>query len=61
MKASIRSCFDAVVAVGLMVVVGILCGLIAALITGGRPPNLAVAAIAFLLTGAFLFFRQRSR
>jgi hypothetical protein len=54
---TIRLYYDAVIAVALMVVVAIICGFIAAAITGGSPPNLPVAAIAFLLTGAVLFLR----
>jgi hypothetical protein len=54
---TIRLYYDAVIAVALMAVVAIICGSVAAVITGGSPPNLPVAAIAFLLTGAFLFSR----
>jgi hypothetical protein len=54
---AIRFCFDALIAVALAAVVALNCGLIAALITGGSPPNVPVMAIAFLLTGAFLLFR----
>lgn len=57
MPSTFRLYYDAVIAVALMAVVAIACGFIAAVITGGRPPNFPVAAIAFLLTGAFLFFR----
>jgi hypothetical protein len=57
MTTTIRLYFDAVIAVALMTVVAIICGFVAAAITGGSPPNFPVAAIAFLLTGAVLFFR----
>jgi len=40
-----------------MAVVAIICGFITAVITGDNSLNLPIAAIAFLLTGAFLFFR----
>lgn len=58
MVSTIRTCYDAVVALALTAVLAIACGLVAAVIVGGRPPNLPVAAIAFLLTGAFLLFRH---
>lgn len=51
--------YEAVVAVALMVVVAVVCGLIAGVITGANGPDIPVSAIAFLLTGAFLFFRFR--
>jgi hypothetical protein len=54
---TIRHFLDAFIAVALMVVVAVVCGLVAAVITGGSPPNFPVAAVAFLLTGAFLFLR----
>jgi hypothetical protein len=54
---TIRVYYDAVIAVALMAVVAIICGFIAAVITGGSPPNFPVAAVAFLLTGAVLFLR----
>jgi hypothetical protein len=54
--STLRLYYDAVIAVALMAVVAIICGFITAVITGDRP-NLPIAAIAFLLTGAFLFFR----
>jgi LPXTG-motif cell wall-anchored protein len=57
MTGTIRLYYDAVIAVALMAVVAIICGFIAALTTGDSPPNFLVAAIAFLLTGAVLFFR----
>jgi hypothetical protein len=54
---TIRLYYDAVVAVSLMTVVAIISGFVASAITGGSPPNFLVAGIAFLLTGAVLFFR----
>ena len=57
MASTIRLYFDALIAVGLMAVVAVLCGFIAALITGGNPPHFPTMAVAFLLTGAFLFLR----
>jgi hypothetical protein len=54
---TIRLYFDALIAVALMLVVAVICGMIFALITGRNVPNASVMAIAFLLTGAFLFFR----
>lgn len=68
MVSTARLYYDAVIAVALMTVVAIICGFVAAVITGGSPPNFPVAAIAFVLTGAVLFFafgaarnRQRFR
>ena len=57
MVTTIRLYFDAFIAVALMAVIAVICGFIAALITGGSPPNFPVMGIAFLLTGAFLVFR----
>ena len=57
MVSTLRLYYDAVIAVALMAVVAIICGFITAVITGDNSPNLPIAAIAFLLTGAFLFFR----
>jgi hypothetical protein len=54
---TVRLYYDAVIAVALMAVVAIICGFVAAVITGGSPPNFPVAAIAFVLTGAVLFVR----
>ena len=59
MVTAIRLYYDAVVAVALMAVVALVCGLIAAVVTGGSSPNLPVATIAFLLTGGIMFFRLR--
>jgi hypothetical protein len=57
MTGTIRLYYDAVIAVALMTVAAAVCGFVAAVITGGNPPSFPVAAIAFLLTGAVLFFR----
>ena len=57
MVSTIRLYYDAGIAVALMAVVAIICGFVASVITGGSPPNFPVAAIAFVLTGAVLFFR----
>lgn len=57
MVSTIRFYYDAIIAVALMAVLAIICGFIAAVITGGSPANFSVAASAFLLTGAFLFSR----
>lgn len=54
---TLRHYFDALVAVALMCVVAIVCGFIASVIIGDSPPNFAVAGIAFVLTGVFLFLR----
>jgi zinc transporter ZupT len=56
---TIRLCYEAAVAVALTLVVALLCGLIAAVVTGASSPNLPVATIAFLLTGGSMFFRIR--
>ena len=61
MVSTLRLYYDAVIAVALMAVVAIICGFIAAVITGGSPPNFPVAAIAFVLTGAFIFLRLWSK
>ena len=57
MVTTVRLYYDAVIAVALMAVVAIICGFVAAVITGGSPPNFPVAAIAFVLAGAVIFFR----
>jgi fructose-specific phosphotransferase system IIC component len=54
---TIRLYYDAFIAVAIMAVVAIICGFIAAVIAGDSSPSLFVAAIAFLLTGAFWFLR----
>jgi uncharacterized oligopeptide transporter (OPT) family protein len=53
--STLRLYYDAVIAVAL--IVAIICGLMTAVITGDNSPSLSIAAIAFLLTGAFSFFR----
>jgi ribose/xylose/arabinose/galactoside ABC-type transport system permease subunit len=52
----IRFYYDAVIAVALMAVVAIICGFVAAVITGGNP-NLPVVATVFLFTGAVWLLR----
>ena len=59
MVTTIRLCYEAAVAIALTLVVALLCGLIAAVVTGASSPNLLIATIAFLLTGGFMFFRIR--
>jgi hypothetical protein len=54
---TIRLYYDTIVAIALMAVFAIVCGFVAAVITGGSPPNFTVAGIAFLLAGAVWFFR----
>ena len=61
MVGSLRLYYDAVVAVALMAVVTIICGLIAAVITGDTPPNFPVATMAFVLICAFIFLRLWSK
>ena len=53
------SFYDAAVAVALVAVAALVCGLVAAVVTGGSSPNLLVATIAFVLTGGFMLFRLR--
>jgi hypothetical protein len=55
--STLRLYYDAVLAVALMAVVAIICGLIAGVITADSSPNFPVAVIAFLLIGAFIFLR----
>jgi hypothetical protein len=55
--STLRLYYDAVIAVALMAVVAIVCGLVAAVITGGTPPNFPIATIAFVLICAFIFLR----
>ena len=57
MVSTLRLYYEAFIAIALMAVVAIICGFIAAAIIGGNTPNFPIAAIAFLLTGAFLFLR----
>ena len=59
MVTTIRLYYEAAVAVALTFVVALLCGLIAAVVTGAGSPNLFIATIAFLLMGGFMFFRIR--
>ena len=59
MVTTVRLYYDVAVAVALMAVAAIVCGLIAAVMTGGSPPNFPVATIAFVLMGGFAFFRHR--
>jgi uncharacterized protein YcfJ len=54
-----RLFYDAAVAVALVAVAALVCGLIAAAVTGGGSSNLPFATIAFLLAGGFMFFRLR--
>ena len=61
MVSTLRLYYDAVIAVALMAVVVIACGIIAAVITGDSSPNFPVAAIALLLIGAFIFLRLWSK
>jgi LPXTG-motif cell wall-anchored protein len=57
--STLRIYYDAVIALALMGVVAIICGFIAAVITGDNSPNFPIAAIAFVLTGGFMFLRLR--
>ena len=57
--STIRLWYDAAVAVALMAVAALVCGLIAAVVTGGSSPNLLVGTIAFLGTGGIMFVRIR--
>jgi hypothetical protein len=57
--STIRFYYEVAVALALMAVVAIVSGLIAAVISGGSPPNLPVATIAFVLTGGYMFCRLR--
>ena len=59
MVTTIRLSYDAAVGVALTAVAALVCGLIAAVVSGGSSPNLPVATIAFVLTGGFMFFRLR--
>jgi hypothetical protein len=53
---TIRLYYDTIVAIALMAVFAIVCGFVAAVITGGSPPNLTATGVAFLLAGAVWFF-----
>ena len=59
MVSTIRLWCDAAVAIALMAIAALVCGLIAAVVTGGSSPNLPVGAIAFLVTGGIMFVRIR--
>ena len=61
MVGTLRLYYDAVIAVALMAVVAIICGLIAAVITGDTPPSFPVATIAFVLICAFISLRLWSK
>jgi hypothetical protein len=52
---TLRLYYDAVIAVALMAVLAVICGLIAAVITGDTPANFPVATITFALICAFIF------
>ena len=54
---TVRLYYDTVIAIALMAVFAIVCGFVAAVITGGSPPNFTITGIAFLLAGAVWFFR----
>jgi hypothetical protein len=58
---TLRLYYDAVIAVALMAVVAIICGLIPAVITGDTPPSFPVATIAFAFICAFIFLRLWSK
>ena len=59
MVAAIRLYYDAAVAVALTTVFAIVVALISAVIVGSNAPNVSVAVIVFVLTGAILLFRLR--
>ena len=61
MGSTLRLYYDAVIAVALMAVVAIVCGFIAAVITGDNSPNFPVATIVFVLICAFIFLRLASK
>lgn len=61
MGSTLRLYYDAVIAVVLMAVVAIVCGFIAAVITGDSSPNFPVATIVFVLICAFIFLRLASK
>jgi hypothetical protein len=54
---TVRRYYDTVIAIALMAVFAIVCGFVAAVITGGSPPNFTITGVAFLLAGAVWFFR----
>ena len=53
---TVRLYYDTVIAIALMAVFAIVCGFVAAVITGGSPPNFTITGVAFLLAGAVWFF-----
>jgi hypothetical protein len=55
--STIRLYYDTIVAMALMAIFAVVCGFVAAVITGGSPPNFTVAGVAFLLAGAVWLFR----
>ena len=57
MVTTIRLYYDAAVAVALMAVAAIVCGLVAAIMTGGS--HFPVVTIAFVLMCGFMYFRLR--
>jgi hypothetical protein len=57
--ATIRLYYDFAVAVALMTVTAMICGLIAGVITNASTLNFTVATSAFLLTGGFIFLRRQ--
>ena len=61
MVGTLRLYYDAVIAVALMAVVAVICGFIAAVITGDTPASFPVATIAFVLICAFIFVRLWSK
>ena len=61
MVTTARLFYDAAVAVALVAVAALVCGLVAAVVTGGSSPNLPVATIAFVLICAFIFLRLWSK
>jgi hypothetical protein len=54
---TIRSYYDATIAVALTCVCALVVSLIAAVIVGGNAPSMSVAIIVFALTGAILLLR----
>ena len=53
MGSTIRLYYDTIVAIALMAVFAIVCGFVAAVITGGSPPNFTIAGIAFCSPARF--------
>jgi hypothetical protein len=54
---TIRSYFDATIAIALTSLFALVVSLIAAVIVGGNAPSISVAIIVFALTGAMLLLR----